>query len=90
MSQGKEDKKDNILITSPLTSCLSSGPHSTPTDTFADTVITKVLQDHPPAYITFGTSSFKFWLMYYIPTFLRDYLYYTQFGLDQVKHVKVG
>ncbi|KAI8343107.1 oxidoreductase [Chlamydoabsidia padenii] len=68
---------------------MSQGSHSTPTDTFAETVVNKILQSNPPGYVTTGTSSFKFLLMYYLPTFIRDYLYEKQFGIDQVKPVKI-
>ncbi|KAI8086270.1 uncharacterized protein BX664DRAFT_335383, partial [Halteromyces radiatus] len=67
---------------------MSQGPHSTPTDVFADIVVNKILLSHPPRYITAGTSSFKYLLMYYLPAFIKDYLYTSQFGLDQVKVVK--
>ncbi|ORZ25676.1 hypothetical protein BCR42DRAFT_479821 [Absidia repens] len=68
---------------------MSQGPHSTPTHVFAETVVTKILQAQPPKYITSGTSSFKFWLLYYMPVFIRDYLYEKQFGVDQVKPIKI-
>ncbi|KAI7906499.1 uncharacterized protein BX663DRAFT_496707 [Cokeromyces recurvatus] len=64
---------------------LSQGPNSTPTDVFASHVVKKILRPISPSYITFGATSWLFLLFYYLPFFIKDFLFYKRFGVDQIK-----
>ncbi|KAI9026625.1 short-chain dehydrogenase/reductase family protein [Phycomyces nitens] len=56
----------------------------TDTDVFAKHVITRVL-GKSPSYITYGSSSFVALILYYMPTFIKDYAFSKRFGLDKIK-----
>lgn len=61
---------------------------STPTHVFATHVVSKLLRKKVPRYITYGTNSFTFLLLYYLPFFIKDYLLSRRLGTIYVKRVK--
>ncbi|KAG2235525.1 hypothetical protein INT48_003088 [Thamnidium elegans] len=63
----------------------SQGPGSTPTDVFATHVTKKVLKPVSPNYITFGATSWIFVVLYYLPSFVKDFFFYKRFGLNHIK-----
>ncbi|KAI9360575.1 hypothetical protein BD770DRAFT_384404 [Pilaira anomala] len=67
---------------------MSQGPGSTPTDVFATHVTKRVLKPVSPNYITFGATSWIFLVLYYLPTFVKDFLFYKKFGLNLIKKNK--
>ncbi|KAL4214316.1 hypothetical protein AB4K20DRAFT_1273742, partial [Rhizopus microsporus] len=54
---------------------LSQGPHSTPTEVFASRVVKKVSQATVPRYITTGAMSWIFIVLYYLPLFIKEFLF---------------
>ncbi|KAI7891884.1 uncharacterized protein EV154DRAFT_587456 [Mucor mucedo] len=64
---------------------LSQGPGSTPNEVFATHVVKRVLQPVSPRYITFGATSWIFLFLYYLPFFVKDFIFYKKFGLNLVK-----
>ncbi|KAF7732489.1 splicing factor 3a, subunit 1 [Apophysomyces ossiformis] len=58
---------------------MSQGSHSTPTDVFAAEVVRRILRRNPPSYITYGAMSNLFLYLYYIPVFLKDYIFSRKF-----------
>ncbi|KAI7857551.1 hypothetical protein BDC45DRAFT_500109 [Circinella umbellata] len=66
---------------------MSQGPNSTPNSVFAAYVVSKLLRRSPPHYITYGTNSFTFWLFYYFPSFVRDFILSRRLGVNQLKLV---
>lgn len=61
------------------------GPSSTRTDDFSAHIVKRVLQSQMPPYVTYGSGSWVFFLLYYLPAWVRDVLFFKRFGLDQVK-----
>ncbi|CAO3641905.1 unnamed protein product [Mucor hiemalis] len=64
---------------------MSQGPGSTPNDVFAAHVAKRVLKPVSPRYITFGATSWVFLVLYYLPAFIKDMIFYKRFGLNLVK-----
>ncbi|XP_078444234.1 short-chain dehydrogenase RED1-like [Wolffia australiana] len=53
----------------------SQGPRSTPPDRFARKVTAAVLKQRPPAYFTYGHLSGLVNTLYYMPTFIKDFVF---------------
>ncbi|XP_078444776.1 short-chain dehydrogenase ptmH-like [Wolffia australiana] len=53
----------------------SQGPRSTLPDRFARKVTAAILRRRPPAYITYGHLSSLFNILYYLPIFVRDFVF---------------
>ncbi|KAI7864142.1 hypothetical protein BDF14DRAFT_1837789 [Spinellus fusiger] len=58
-------------------SCISSSQ-------FADYVVPRVLCESPSRYINYGTNSFILLCLYYVPAFVKDFLYTRRFGLNNL------
>ncbi|KAI8066676.1 putative short-chain dehydrogenase [Gongronella butleri] len=58
---------------------------TTPTDVFARTVVTKVMQPRPPKYITSGANASIFLTLYHLPVAFRDYMFSKRFNLFSLK-----
>ncbi|ORE12845.1 hypothetical protein BCV71DRAFT_279922 [Rhizopus microsporus] len=54
---------------------ITLGPHSTPTEVFASRVVKKVSQATVPRYITTGAMSWIFIVLYYLPLFIKEFLF---------------
>ncbi|ORY97353.1 hypothetical protein BCR43DRAFT_489644 [Syncephalastrum racemosum] len=67
---------------------MSQGPSATPTNVFAAHVVSKLLRKNVPRYITYGTNSFTFLILYYLPFFIKDYLLSRRLGTIYVKRIK--
>ncbi|KAI8066675.1 hypothetical protein BC940DRAFT_347439, partial [Gongronella butleri] len=67
---------------------LSQGPHSTPTDEFAELVVKNALKSHPPRYLTAGAGSWTWLVLSFMPRFVMDWMFTHKFGLNQVKVIK--
>jgi hypothetical protein len=61
------------------------GPNSTPTDVFAAHVTKKLLKPVSPRYVTFGSTSWVFLVLYYLPHFIKDMIFYKKFGVYLLK-----
>lgn len=60
---------------------ITLGPHSTPTEVFASRVVKKVSQATAPRYITTGAMSWIFIVLYYLPLFIKEFLFNKRFGV---------
>ncbi|KAI8876520.1 NAD(P)-binding protein [Backusella circina FSU 941] len=65
---------------------MSQGPGSTRTDDFSAHIVKRVLQSQMPPYVTYGSGSWIFFSLYYLPAWFRDLLFFKRFGLDQLKY----
>ncbi|GAA5794757.1 hypothetical protein HPULCUR_000103 [Helicostylum pulchrum] len=63
----------------------SHAPGSTSTDKFAAHVVKKILDPVSPKYITFGQSSWLFFVFYYLPVFIRDFVLSKMFGVGMIR-----
>ncbi|KAI8343106.1 hypothetical protein BC941DRAFT_410435 [Chlamydoabsidia padenii] len=60
---------------------------SMPTDVFATKVVDGILVPQPASYITVGTNSWSFLLLYYMPYQIKDYILGKKLGVNEVKPV---
>lgn len=65
----------------------TSQQNSTSGETLARTIVQNALMPSPPRYLTTGATSWKFSLMYYLPTSVSDWWVGRLYGSDQVKKV---
>lgn len=63
------------------------GPSSMPTEVFATKVVDGILAPRPPNYLTVGTNSWAFLLMYYLPQQIKDFILSRKLGVNKVKAV---
>ncbi|KAI5083097.1 hypothetical protein GOP47_0002840 [Adiantum capillus-veneris] len=61
---------------------------STSSEEFAEKTVKEVLRKNPPHYLAVGYLSTKLTLLYYLPVFLRDFVYRRMFGLKEVPSSK--
>ncbi|SAM06047.1 hypothetical protein [Absidia glauca] len=66
---------------------MSQGPASMPTDVFATKVVDGILAPRPPNYLTVGTNSWSFLLLYYLPNQIKDFILSRKLGINEVKAV---
>ncbi|GAA5814783.1 hypothetical protein MFLAVUS_008285 [Mucor flavus] len=64
----------------------SHAPGSTSADEFAAYAVKKILEPVSPRYVTFGQSSRLFFVMYYLPVFIRDFILSKTFGVGMVRN----
>ncbi|KAH0446027.1 hypothetical protein IEQ34_025141 [Dendrobium chrysotoxum] len=62
----------------------SQCPQSTPTSTLAEEIVRNALKKSPPANLSAGYRSSSAWWSYYLPYWIRDRLWATQFGIAEV------
>jgi len=58
--------------------------HSTPASECAFNIVEAALKSSPPAYLTTGATSWRFSLLYYLPTWLSDMWVAHLYGSDKV------
>ncbi|KAF9432818.1 hypothetical protein BGZ76_010289 [Entomortierella beljakovae] len=69
----------------------SQDPGTTPTDKFANYVVSKCLKSSPPRYIDYGTHSTIFRFLSYLPRFISEFFLARRFGLLLLrKYVQEG
>lgn len=66
----------------------TSQVNSTPAEELAKTVVRSALSSSPPRYLTTGATTWKFSLMYYLPTFVSDWWVAKLYGSDRVSKVQ--
>ncbi|ORZ25675.1 hypothetical protein BCR42DRAFT_400647 [Absidia repens] len=64
---------------------MSQGDSATPTHVFAEKVVKGILVPKPKSYITVGTNSITFLILYYLPYWIKDAVLGKRLGVNQVK-----
>lgn len=85
-SHGKERERDRFTIHKKNNAYFSVAPGSTSADEFAAYAVKKILEPVSPRYVTFGQSSRLFFVMYYLPVFIRDFILSKTFGVGMVRN----
>ncbi|KAI5477305.1 NAD(P)-binding protein [Pseudohyphozyma bogoriensis] len=62
----------------------SQNPSSTPAEVLASSIADAALAANPPRYLNAGYRSTSAVLSYYLPTWLKEYFWGTQFGINEV------
>ncbi|KAI9280725.1 hypothetical protein BY458DRAFT_544605 [Sporodiniella umbellata] len=61
---------------------MSQGPKSTTSEVFASHVVKRINRTIAPRYITYGHMSMIFYVLFYLPSFVKDMLFYKKFGVN--------
>lgn len=72
--------KDQVLKRATWSQC----PQSTEASDLAEEIAVAALRSNPPANLSAGYRAPSAWLSYYLPYWLRDYFWGSQFGLHKV------
>lgn len=83
-SQAPESNYGNVTDQVIKRAQWSQCPSSTPADKLAQEIVDAALSSRPPAYLSAGYRATRAWWSFYLPYWLKDYFWGSQFGTASV------